>query len=112
MATYLPTRVLHALNDASTLPLASPAAFPDVEATVLKGALDSLLSREQIVYETVDKEVSVLTPEAEGIVADGSHEAKVYDAVCKALEGIKISELPVSSPKMQSSHPGQFANDW
>lgn len=101
MATDLPTRVLHTLNSAPALPLASTEAFPDIEATVLKGALDSLHSREQIVYETVDKEIAVLTPEAEGIVKDGSHEAKVYDAVCKAMEGIKISELPVS---FNSSH--------
>lgn len=96
MASDLPTRVLHTLDKASALPIASTEAFPDVEATILKGALDSLLSREQITYETIDKEIAVLTPEAEGIVKDGSHEAKVYNAVCEALEGLKISELPVS----------------
>jgi len=94
MATELATRVLHSLNDLSALPLASSEAFPDVEPTVLKGALDSLRSREMLVYETIDREEPVLTEEAEEIVRDGSHEAKVYEAVCAAMDGIKISELP------------------
>jgi phenylalanyl-tRNA synthetase alpha chain len=31
-----------------------------------------------------------------GIVKDGSHEAKVYEAVRKALDGLKITELAAS----------------
>jgi len=98
MATELAIRVLRSLSDATELPLASGEAFPDVESTVLKGALDSLQSREMLVYETIDREEPVLTEEAEGIVREGSHEAKVYEAVCAALDGIKISELPVGGP--------------
>jgi hypothetical protein len=96
MAPDLATQVLHALNDATALPLVSTDAFPNVESTVLKGALDSLLSREMVTYETLDKEVAILTEEGAGIVKDGSHEAKVYEAVCKALDGLKITELAVS----------------
>lgn len=95
MATDLATQVLQSLDKASTLPLASAKAFPNVEAPVLKGALDSLHSRGMIVYETIDREEAVLTDEAQTIVNEGSHEAKVYDAVCKAVDGLKISELPV-----------------
>jgi len=98
MAPDLPTQVLHALKDASTLPLTSTMAFPDLESPVLKGALDSLQSREMVTYETVDKEIAVITAEGAGIVQDGSHEAKVYEAVCKALDGLKINELAVSQP--------------
>ncbi|KAH8149476.1 uncharacterized protein LAJ45_06556 [Morchella importuna] len=94
MATDLPTQILHALDTASALPLVSSTAFPNVEATVVKGALDSLQSKEMVVYETVDREVAVLTEEGQSIVNDGSHEAKVYEAVCKAVGGLKISELP------------------
>ncbi|KAF8251066.1 hypothetical protein K440DRAFT_596168 [Wilcoxina mikolae CBS 423.85] len=93
MAPDLPTQVLYALNDASALPLISTAAFPEIDSPVLKGALDSLQSREMVTYETVDKEVAILTAEGAGIVQDGSHEAKVYEAVCKALDGLKINEL-------------------
>jgi hypothetical protein len=96
MAPDLATQVLHALNDATALPLVSTDAFPNVESTVLKGALDSLLSRDMVAYETLDKEVAILTEEGAGIVKDGSHEAKVYEAVCKALDGLKITELAVS----------------
>lgn len=49
-----------------------------------------------VTYETLDQEVAVLTEEAAGIVQDGSHEAKVYKAVCEALDGLKISDLAVS----------------
>lgn len=95
MAASLSTRILHTLNDAPALPLVSFEAFPDVEPTVLKGALDSLHSREMVTYATIDSEEPILNDEAEGIVEEGSHEARVYEAVCNALDGIKISELPV-----------------
>lgn len=95
MGSDLPTDVLGALDSASSLPLVSTDAFPTVPATSLKGALDSLLSREMVTYETIDKEVAVLTDEGVDIVQRGSHEAKVYEAVCNAVEGLKISELAV-----------------
>lgn len=95
MATDLLTQVLQAVGNASSLPLMSTDAFPGVESLVLKGALDSLSSREMVVYKTIDHEEAVLTDEAQSIVNDGSHEAKVYEAVCGALGGLKISELPV-----------------
>ncbi|KAI5793094.1 tRNA synthetases class II core domain (F)-domain-containing protein [Geopyxis carbonaria] len=94
MASELQTRILNAINDSTALPLVSTAAFTDVEPAVLKGALDSLQSREMITYETVDKEAAILTPEADGIVKDGSHEARVYEAVCAAVDGLVIKELP------------------
>jgi len=95
MGSDLPTDVLGALDSASSLPLVSTDAFPTISTTSLKGALDSLLSREMVVYETIDKEVAVLTDEGADIVQRGSHEAKVYEAVCNAVEGLKISELAV-----------------
>lgn len=95
MATDLHTQVLQALGNASSLPLVSADAFPDVESSVLKGALNSLHAREMVVYKTIDCEEAVLTDEAQSIVNDGSHEAKVYEAVCGAIGGLKISELPV-----------------
>lgn len=90
----LPTQILTTVDAAKSLPIHSQEAFPDVEALQVKAALDSLASREMITYETIDKEEAELTEEAVGIVRDGSHEAKVYDAVCAALDELKISELP------------------
>jgi len=89
----LPTRVLEAVASAASLPRLSSEAFPAVDPLHVKSALDSLASREMIIYETIDKEEAELTDEAAGIVKDGSHEAKVYEAVCKSLDGLKISEL-------------------
>ena len=48
-----------------------------------------------VTYEAIDKEEAILTPEAEGIAANGSHEAKVFEAVHNAMEGLRIAELPV-----------------
>lgn len=73
----------------------SADAFPDIEPSVLKGALDSLHAREMVVFKTIDREEVVLTDEAQSVVNNGSPEAKVYDAVCGVVGGLKISELPV-----------------
>ncbi|RPB29545.1 hypothetical protein L211DRAFT_832253 [Terfezia boudieri ATCC MYA-4762] len=89
----LPTHILETIASAASLPLLSSKAFPTVDSLHVKSALDSLASREMITYETVDKEEAELTDEAAGIVKDGSHEAKVYEAVCMSLDGLKISEL-------------------
>lgn len=94
----LVTTVLSALDSAATLPLASTSAFATIPPAALKGALDSLLSREMVVYETLEREVAVLTGEGADIAARGSHEAKVYEAVCNAVDGMKISELAVGLP--------------
>ena len=48
-----------------------------------------------VIYKKIDREEAVLTPEAEGIAANGSHEAKVFEAVRKTVEGLKIADLPV-----------------
>ena len=48
-----------------------------------------------VTYEAIDQEVAILTLEAEGIAANGSHEAKVFEAVRNAIEGLRIAELPV-----------------
>jgi phenylalanyl-tRNA synthetase alpha chain len=90
MAPDLPT---HTLNDASALSLTSTMAFPDLKPLVLKGSLDSLQSRNIVTYKTVGKEVAVLTIEGAKNVQGGSHEAKVYEAVCKSLDELKINEL-------------------
>lgn len=48
-----------------------------------------------VTYRKIDREEAILTEEAEGIAANGSHEAKVFEAVRKAVDGLKISDLPV-----------------
>ena len=90
----LTSQVLDALSE-SEGPILSADAFPSIPSATIKSALDRLGSREMVVYKKIDREEAVLTPEAEGIAANGSHEAKVFDAVRKAVEGLKIADLPV-----------------
>ena len=74
-------------------PLLSSEAFPCEKSTDVKGALDRLGSRSMITYETIEQEETILEPEAEGIVANGSHEARVFEALQKAMDGLTIAEL-------------------
>ena len=94
MATDLVAQVLDVLSRTDE-PILSTDAFPSAPSTEIKSALDRLKSRDMVSYEAIDKEAAILTPEAEGIAANGSHEAKVFEAVLQAVEGMKISDLPV-----------------
>ena len=69
-------------------------AFPDVSQIEIKAALDRLASRSMIKFEASERDVIVLTNEAEDIVTNGSHEWKVWDAVTKHGK-LPIKELPV-----------------
>lgn len=94
MTTDLTTEVLDALSSTDESVL-STNAFPSTPSTEVKSALDRLKSRDMISYEAIDKDEAILTPEAEVIAANGSHEAKVFEAVLQAVDGMKISDLPV-----------------
>lgn len=94
MAVDLTTQVLDALSQTDGS-IFSADAFPSVDFTTMKSALDRLGSREFITFRQIDREEAILTPEAEGIAAEGSHEAKVFEAVRQAVEGLKITDLPV-----------------
>ncbi|PGH12462.1 phenylalanine-tRNA ligase, alpha subunit [Helicocarpus griseus UAMH5409] len=93
MASDLPTQILDLLSSTDA-PILTSDAFPAVPSIPLKGAVDKLKSRDMITYETIEREEAVLSPEAEGIAANGSHEAKVFEAVRAALEGLKVADLP------------------
>lgn len=97
MASDLTSQVLDALSESND-PVLTANAFTSVPSATVKSALDRLGSREMISYKTIDREEAVLTDEASGIVADGSHEARVFEAVRKAVEGLKIADLPVCRP--------------
>ena len=94
MGSDLAADVLDRLSQ-SHGPILSTEAFPRIPSSTLKSSLDRLGSREMIVYKTVDREEAILTPEAEGIAARGSHEAKVFEAVKERPKGLKIADLPV-----------------
>ncbi|KAL8704503.1 MAG: hypothetical protein Q9201_002344 [Fulgogasparrea decipioides] len=113
MAVDLTSQVLEVLSRTEG-PITSNNAFPTVDFTTMKSALDRLRSREIIRCIQMDREEAILTPEAEGIAAEGSHEAKVFEAVRQAVEGLKIADLPAIVGK-ESAKVGQgkaFKEGW
>jgi phenylalanyl-tRNA synthetase alpha chain len=113
MATDQASQILNALST-SDEPILSADAFPSIPYTTIKGALDRLRSRDMVKYDTTDQEEAILTEEAEGIAANGSHEAKVFEAVKEALDGLKITDLPGIVGK-ESAKVGQgkaFKEGW
>lgn len=87
----LTTEILQALSQKD--PINSTEAFPQIPFESIKAALDRLASRSMVKYEQIEREEAFLEPEAEIIVSHGSHEARVFDAVHKALEGLSIQDL-------------------
>lgn len=84
-------QVLRGLNESS--PLLSNEAFPNASFVDLKAALDRLSLREMVQYETLNLEEVLLEPEGEQIVTNGSHEARVFEALRSAVEGLTVQEL-------------------
>lgn len=107
------THILDSLS-ASDVALSSTELFPSTPSAIVKSALDRLASRQMVQYETNDKEIFVLTPEGQEIVANGSHEAKVFAAVVAAMDGLKISELPavVGKDNAKVGQGNAFKRGW
>ncbi|KAF7292348.1 Phenylalanine-tRNA ligase [Mycena chlorophos] len=92
-----------------------PAASQDAQIIVL-GALNSLLSREMVTFESHETLAHVLTPEGTQIAVEGSHEARVWAALPAKGQG-----APVTVPKLkelvgnEAASVGQgraFKNKW
>ncbi|TLD13395.1 uncharacterized protein PgNI_04915 [Pyricularia grisea] len=88
----LALEILAAL-DSKGQPLLTADAFPDAKFAEVKSALDRLGSRSMITYKTIERDEYTLEPEAEQIAANGSHEARVFEALRQAVEGLSVSEL-------------------
>lgn len=109
----LPTEILQALSVKE--PLLSSEAFPSQKSADVKSALDRLGSRSMITYETIDREEAVLEPEALEIAANGSHEARVFEALRKAMDGLTIAELEAAVGDKNVAKLGQgkaFKSKW
>lgn len=106
--------VLDALFNAPSGAILSSDAFPSTPSSAIKSALDRLASRQMVQYETRDREVVALTPEGQDIVANGSHEAKVFDAVVAALDGLSIADLPtiVGKDNAKVGQGNAFKRGW
>ncbi|KAJ7276539.1 tRNA synthetases class II core domain (F)-domain-containing protein [Mycena haematopus] len=92
-----------------------PAASQDDQIAIL-GALNSLLSRDMVKFETHEIVSHVLTPEGSQIAVEGSHEARVWSALPAKGEGTPVT--PVQLKKKvgdETAKVGQgraFKNGW
>lgn len=87
----LTSEILQALSKSDQI--LSTEAFAQVPFDSVKAALDRLSARSMVTYEQIERDEALLEPEAENIVSHGSHEARVFEAVRKAMGGLSIQEL-------------------
>lgn len=96
-------------------PLLSNKEFPTFKSTEVKSALDRLASRSMVEYKTIDREEAVLEAEGQDITANGSHEARVFEALQKAIEGLTLAELEKAVGDKNTAKVGQsraFKSKW
>ncbi|KAF2792836.1 hypothetical protein K505DRAFT_325892 [Melanomma pulvis-pyrius CBS 109.77] len=94
-------------------PLQTSDDFSAISQRDIKAALDRLASRSMVEFVTNDAEEAVLTKEAETIVADGSHEFRVWAAV-KDAGKIPIKELAkvVGAESAKVGQGNAFKHKW
>lgn len=109
----LPSKILQTLsvND----PILSSEAFPTLKSTDVKSALDRLASRFMVTYDIIDREEVLLEAEALEIAANGSHEARVFEALRQAMDGLTVAELEAAVGDKNVAKVGQgkaFKSKW
>ncbi|ODV95443.1 hypothetical protein PACTADRAFT_50163 [Pachysolen tannophilus NRRL Y-2460] len=88
-------------------------AFPNVDSLTVKSALDSLLAKNMVKYEKIERESWDLTDESKDIVENGSYEYRLLELVTKNLEGLRISEVSQKLGKNGSIAQGKaMKNKW
>ncbi|KAK1636729.1 tRNA synthetase class II core domain-containing protein [Colletotrichum phormii] len=109
----LTSQILLALSQKD--PILSAEHFPEFHFTDVKAALDRLGSRSMVTYESIDREEAILEAEGKQISEHGSHEARVFEAVRKALEGLTVQELEAAVGDKNVAKNGQgkaFKEKW
>lgn len=109
----LSSEILQALSENDHL--LSSEAFPSQKSVDVKSALDRLASRSMITYETIDREEVILEEEGQEIAANGSHEARVFEALRQAMDGLTVSELEAAVGDKNVVKVGQgkaFKSKW
>lgn len=109
----LTSQILQTLANKS--PILTSEAFPAIASQDVKAALDRLGSRSMITYETIEREEAVLEPEAQQIAAHGSHEARVFEALRQAMDGLTVQELEAAIGDKNVTKLGQgkaFREKW
>jgi phenylalanyl-tRNA synthetase alpha chain len=109
----LPSEILQLLSKND--PILSSEALPLRKSADVKAALDRLASRSMIRYETIDREEAILEDEGAEIEANGSHEARVFEALRTAVEGLTVKELEAAIGDKKAASLGQgkaFKSKW
>ncbi|KAH9902226.1 phenylalanyl-tRNA synthetase-like protein alpha chain [Xylariomycetidae sp. FL2044] len=109
----LASDILAALSKSD--PISSNDAFPQAKFADLKAALDRLGSRSMVTYKQIDQELPILEPEGKLIAENGSHEARVFDALRQAMSGLTVAELEKSVGDKTVTKVGQgkaFKEKW
>lgn len=109
----LPSQILQALSENE--PILSSDAFTSTKSVEVKSALDRLASRSMITYDTIDREEALLEAEGLEIAANGSHEARVFEALRKAMNGLTVAELETAVGDKNIAKVGQgkaFKSKW
>ncbi|KAL1890412.1 Phenylalanyl-tRNA synthetase, beta subunit, cytoplasmic [Sporothrix stenoceras] len=109
----LTTAVLRALENVDSI--VTNEAFPNEKTIDIKAALDRLRSRSMLAYETLERDEYLLEPEGEQIAANGSHEARVFEALRQAVEGLSVADLEKAVGDKQVTKLGQgkaFREKW
>ncbi|KAI8149710.1 tRNA synthetases class II core domain (F)-domain-containing protein [Fennellomyces sp. T-0311] len=84
-----------------------------LEQLALLGVLNSLKSKEMVDYSAIDRELWTLSKEGEQVAEQGSHEARVFEAIPIGAEGIPMSEVQAILGKAASIGQGKaFKNGW
>ena len=105
----LTLQLLKAVDEHETVKTAE--TFPNTSQIEIKAALDKLKSRSMIEYDTRDREEVILTEEGEQIVAEGSHEYKVWDAVRQAGK-LSLKDPMLATPAAKAGQGKAFKNKW
>ena len=109
----LPSQILQALSENE--PILSSDAFTSTKSVEVKSALDRLASRSMITYDTIDREEALLEAEGLEIAANGSHEARVFEALRQAMNGLTVAELETAVGDKNIAKVGQgkaFKSKW
>ncbi|CAN6628759.1 hypothetical protein TRVA0_011S03422 [Trichomonascus vanleenenianus] len=106
--------ILRKLNETPNGVIAdSRVSFPDVEAKQIQAAVTSLQSKNMVTFKPLEIDLWALTEEGLDIVEHGSHEMRLYDEVCKALEGLKIADVAkIMGPAGKVGQQRAFKNGW
>ncbi|KAG1175617.1 hypothetical protein G6F70_003957 [Rhizopus microsporus] len=111
----LQTLVLNTLDQQTTIQDSKDLTFngSPVDQLVLLGALSSLKSKNMVDFAPIERIVWFLTEEGQQLAKEGSHEARVFEAIPPGEEGLPIAELQAKfGPAAKAGQGKAFKNKW